>query len=161
MVTKGEDGRWYKPCSECGIMQSYLRKNYAEESLRLNKTCKSCSNRKTENSSRGFYNDIRLSWFNKYKLSAELRDIDFDLTVEQVWDKYLEQNKLCALTNLKIGWEQIGSIHTASIDRVDSTKGYSFDNIQIVHKDINFMKQQFGQDYFIKLCTLVADKVKW
>ena len=40
LVVKGEDGRFYKPCPSCGEMQSYLRKNYAEESLKLGKVCK-------------------------------------------------------------------------------------------------------------------------
>lgn len=161
MVIKGEDNRWYKPCPSCGVMQSYLRKNYAEESLKLNKECKACSNQKTENSSRGFYNDIRISWFNKFKLSAELRDLDFNLTPEYLWQLFVEQDFKCALTGWPIGWAEVGNIHTASIDRIDSSKGYIQGNVQLLHKDVNMAKQQYSQDYFIEMCKAIADKVKW
>jgi hypothetical protein len=161
MVTKGPDGRWYKPCPECNQIQSYLRKNYAELSAKLNKTCKSCSNKKTENSNRGYYEDIRISWFKKFETQAALREIKFEITIEDVWNKYILQDKMCALSGLKIGWELVGTIHTASIDRIDSTIGYKLNNIQLVHKDINMMKQQFSQEKFVEFCKLVADKVKW
>ena len=42
---------------------------------------------------------------------------------------------------------------TASLDRIDSKKGYIEGNIQWVHKDINRMKWAFNEDYFIKLCN--------
>ena len=51
-------------------------------------------------------------------------------------------------------------LQTASLDRIDSTKGYSKDNIQWVHKDINCMKMDFSQQYFIDLCVKVAKNVE-
>jgi hypothetical protein len=158
MVTKGLDGRWYKACPSCRTMQSYLRKNYAEESLRVNKECKACSNKKTENCSRGFYKDIRLSWFNKFQAGAELRNLAFNLTPEYLWELFKEQDYQCALTGWPIGWAEIGSNHTASIDRIDSDKGYIIGNVQLVHKDVNMAKQQFSQEYFIEICSAIAKK---
>ena len=160
-VQQRADGRWTKPCSECGKMQDYLRKTYAEQSLRLNKTCKKCSNRKTENNHRGMYNLIRLSWFEKSKKSAELRGLVFDLSIEDIWFLYTAQEGRCALSGMSIGWAEVGAIHSASIDRIDSTMGYIKGNVQLLHKDVNFMKQQFSQEYFIEVCKAIADKVKW
>lgn len=160
-VTQREDGRWQKPCPECGEMQDYLRRNYAVMSAQVGKLCKKCSNRKTENSHRGLYHDIRISWFQKFRISAEIRKIDFYLTIDDVWKIYIDQNKQCALSGLPVGWASVGSIHTASLDRIDSSKPYTVDNTQIVHKDINMMKQAFSQEHFIKMCAAVADKVKW
>ena len=161
MVTLRSDGRWVKPCLECGEEQDYLRKNYAKQSFKLNKTCKKCSNKKTENSPRGMYNLIRLSWFEKSKKSAELRGLMFNITVEDVWFLYTSQEGRCALSGMPIGWAEIGPKHTASIDRIDSSKGYLKDNVQLLHKDVNFMKQQFNQEYFIEVCKAISDKVKW
>lgn len=160
-VTKGNDGRWYKPCISCGEQQSYLRKNYAELSFLAKKECKKCSNKKTDNCHRGFYQDIRTSWFHSKKLSAECRNLEFLITIEELWDIYLTQNKKCALSGVDIGWKNVGQIHTASIDRINSSIGYIKDNVQLVHKDVNFMKQNFEQNYFIEMCKLIADKVKW
>lgn len=35
------------------------------------------------------------------------------------------------------------------------------ENVQLLHKDVNMMKQAFCQDHFVNLCKAVADKVKW
>jgi hypothetical protein len=150
------DGRWVKPCPSCGQPQSYLRRNYAEHSLRLGKECKSCSNRRTENSHRGFFQRIRISWFTKARISAETRGIVFDLSIKDVWALYIEQNRCCALTGLPIGWASVGACHTASIDRIDPSLPYRIGNIQLLHKDVNMMKQSFSQAEFVTLCSLVA-----
>jgi len=47
-----------------------------------------------------------------------------------------------------------------SLDRIDNNKGYIKRNIQLVHKDVNFMKYVHVQKYFIKMCKLVAEKFK-
>jgi hypothetical protein len=156
MVTKGTDGRWYKPCPNCGEEQSYLRKNYAEASESLQKFCKACSNKLTDNCHRGLYEDVRLSWVSKFQTNADLRGFEWALSPELIWEMYLKQNKVCALSGMEIGWSEVGSIHTASLDRIDSSLGYTLDNTQLVHKDINMMKQAFDQDYFVELCKKVA-----
>ena len=37
---------------------------------------------------------------------------------------------------------------TASLDRIDSSKGYTEDNIQWVHKDVNQMKMDLPEQRF-------------
>ena len=163
MVTKGEDGRYYKDCPQCGESQSYLRKNYAEESLRLGKVCKKCSNRNTDNSHRGWYRGIRVSWFNKFKSSAEVRQIPWSLTLDDVADTMEKQSSVCTLTGWDISFPDWGHHQgaSASIDRIDSSAGYTKDNIQLVVRKVNMMKQQYTQEEFIEVCKAVADKVKW
>lgn len=152
------DGRYYKPCPECGEMQSYLRLCYAKKSLELHKTCKKCSNRKTNNCKRGLYNGIPITWFKKCKISADMRGIPFELFIEDIYQMYIKQNGKCNLSGKEIIWAEIGQKHTVSIDRIDSSIGYNINNIQLVHKDINFMKASYHQDYFIEICSLVAKK---
>lgn len=161
-ITKGEDGRYYKSCPECGIMQSYLRKNYALESLRLKKVCKKCSNKKTENCNRGWYRNIRISWFNKFKTCAETRGIFWNLSIDDVADIMENQNYKCNLTGLGIEFPKSGHPQKspASIDRIDSKVGYIKDNIQLVVKDINMMKQGYSQEHFIELCRYVTENTK-
>ena len=162
-VTKGEDGRYYKPCPECNEMQSYLRRNYAVESLRLKKTCKKCSNKKVENCHRGWHRGVRLSWFNKFKTGAETRGIYWDITLDDVADLMEYQGGKCALTGWSIEFPDSGHPQDApaSIDRVDSKQGYVSGNIQLLTKQVNMMKQAYTQDEFISVCKAVADKAKW
>jgi hypothetical protein len=144
-------------------MQSYLRKNYAEESLRLNKECKACSNKHVDNCHRGWYRGIRISWFNKFKTGAELRKIEWTLSLDDLADLYEEQKQRCALTDIDIVFPEVGHAQKApaSIDRIDSKKGYTKDNVQLVTRQVNMMKQAYDQDMFIATCIAVANKFKW
>jgi hypothetical protein len=45
---------------------------------------------------------------------------------------------------------------TASLDRIDSSKGYIEGNLQWVHKDVNIMKMDLSQVEFIDYCVKVA-----
>lgn len=161
-VTKGKDGRYYKDCPECGKTQSYLRKNYAEESLRLKKLCKGCSNKKTENCHRGWHRGIRVSWFNKFKTGAETRGLEWSLSMDCVADVMEQQGNKCALTGWSIEFPELGhpQAASASIDRVDNSLGYLPENIQLVDKRVNMMKQQYSQDDFIAVCLAVAENKK-
>jgi len=59
--------------------------------------------------------------------------------------------------NVKVSKSQSKQkLRTASLDRIDSTKNYTIDNIQWVHKDVNKMKMDFSQEYFIEMCRLVT-----
>ena len=156
---KGTDGRWYKPCSKCGKMCDYLRYHYAFQSYKLNKKCKSCSNKETDNCHRGWYKGIRISWFNKFKVSAEYRGLEFNITMDDVAELIEKQIFKCALSGWDISFPETGVPQKcdASIDRVDSNKGYSIENIQITHKTINMIKNKYDNDFFIYVCKSVSE----
>lgn len=148
-----------KNCPSCGALQSYGRKGHLEDAIRGNWKCRSCSNH--DNNFKGKYNLIPCTWFEIKKKGGISRGYQWELTIEDIWNMYQKQEGVCALSGIPIGWAEKGLTATASIDRIDSSEGYILENVQLVHKDINFMKQQYDQDYFINLCKAVADKVKW
>ncbi len=152
------NGRYYKPCPECGDLKSYLRLCYAKQSLELNKCCKKCSNRKTDNCHRGYFKNIPITWFNKFKNSAKIRGLSFNITIEDIYNMYQLQSGKCFLSGKEINWADFGQKHTVSLDRINSNIGYEIENVQLVHKDINFMKQSYSQDYFIEMCCLIGKK---
>lgn len=78
--------------------------------------------------------------------------IPFELTLEFIGDLLEKQQYRCALSGLPISAIE----NTASLDRVDSSRGYTEDNVQWLHKDINMMKRHYNQDYFIHMCKLVG-----
>lgn len=162
-IIKLSSGRYAKDCPSCGEQQTYLRKNYAEASLREMKECRKCSNRKTINSGRQIYRGIRLSWFKKFETSAKLRGLEWNITVDDIADLYEEQEGRCALTGWDIVFPEVGhhQLTTVSIDRIDSNFGYLKENIQLVDKRVNMMKQSYSQEEFILVCKAVTNKVKW
>ena len=102
--------------------------------------------------------DIPATFWTKLKSGAQTRKIKVSVTFQYLWKLFLKQDRKCALTGEPLVFASKYASHdgTASIDRIDSTKGYSKDNVQWVHKDINWMKQSFPQDRFIELCEKVV-----
>lgn len=81
-----------------------------------------------------------------------------DIDIQYVWDLFLKQERKCALSGLELTFPEKGTNEahkkaTASLDRIDSTKGYIKNNVQWVHKHVNIMKNTFDEGYFVKLCT--------
>jgi hypothetical protein len=102
--------------------------------------------------------DIYGDKWTRIEKSAHKRQLDFLITKDDAWNLFLKQERKCAITHLPIHFKTKYNAcdGDASLDRIDSSKGYTADNIQWVHKDINTMKQSFSQAYFIKLCKDVA-----
>lgn len=85
---------------------------------------------------------------------------DFDISIEYLWNLFLEQNRLCAISGVPIKFSKLsnGSDRTASLDRINSDLGYIESNVQWVHKTINMMKNVLSVKDFYQWCKLVTDK---
>lgn len=105
------------------------------------------------------YGDISMTYWKNVKHGAKLRHIPFEISIEEVWELYLLQNKKCALTGRSIGFEASKN-NSASLDRIDSSKPYVKSNVQWVHKDVNFAKQSLSVEVFVKLCEEVTKYAK-
>lgn len=89
--------------------------------------------------------------FYRAKKSAEMRGIPFNIDIE-IMNEVLEKNGfVCAISGVSLDKD------TWSLDRINSKEGYTRENIQYVHKDINIMKNKYSQEYFIKMCKAVAE----
>lgn len=158
-VFKNTEGRWVRFCPKCKTEVTHLRRNYCIGAHNIEQPCKKCSN--TSNNPSGMIGAVRLSWYEAFFKSAISRGYSWELTAEDINALYEEQEGLCALSGLSIGWSKVGWDHTASIDRIDNELGYSIDNIQLVHKKINMMRGSLTVDEFRELCAFVANKEKW
>lgn len=98
--------------------------------------------------------DIPKSYYTRILKHAKDRDLEVAVTIQDLWELYLGQNGRCSLTGQKIHFKS--SDQSASLDRIDSSRGYVPGNIQWVLKHINVMKWHFSQIQFIRLCRLVA-----
>ena len=95
------------------------------------------------------------------KPAPSRREIEFNITIEYAWDLFVSQNKRCALSDVSLYFPAANSGKgTASLDRIDSSKGYIEGNVQWVHKDVNLMKNALDQKYFTDLCAKIAVKSK-
>lgn len=99
------------------------------------------------------YHDLSGKRFSDIIYSAKKRNINFDLKIEYLWDLFVAQDKKCALSKVDIFmFRNRKHKSTASLDRIDSTKGYEVGNVQWLHKDVNNMKGSLTQTQCIELC---------
>lgn len=103
--------------------------------------------------------DISKYYWTRIQRGAKSRNIEFNITPEYVWNLWIEQNSRCKLTGIELNHKTIYEV-TASLDRVDSTKGYIEGNVQWIHKKINFCKNSLSDDEFINICYLVVQNVE-
>jgi len=123
------------------------------------KTCGCSHRRKAEHS--GCWKgcgDISGGKWIQIITSANNRNINFNITIENGWSLFEKQEYRCALSGLHLDLDRKSC--TASLDRIDSAKGYELDNVQWVHKDINNIKASITQDEFIHLCKLITSPLK-
>lgn len=99
--------------------------------------------------------DLTGRYISARKHAAMKKSLEFSVDAEFLWDLYLAQNKKCALSGLDISFDSEN--HTASLDRIDSLIGYTKDNVQWTHKDINLMKMNLDQSTFKRYCKLISD----
>lgn len=108
--------------------------------------------------------DISGDFYTQIKRGAKRRRWYFDeeISLEYLWDLFIKQNKKCALSGLDIGFSTsfryAKDRQTASLDRINSSIGYTKDNIQWIHKRINSMKHTMNNDEFITFCHYIANR---
>lgn len=146
---------WTCKC-DCGKIKDFKGCSLRSGSV---KSCGCLINRKG-NKSPNFtgHKEIPSSYWTNIKSRANNKNIEFSITIEYAWDLYEKQNKRCVFTNLDLNFSSKLTSHlrTASLDRIDSSKGYVEGNVQWVHKDVNYMKQDYSDEYFIKICNLIS-----
>lgn len=81
----------------------------------------------------------------KYSLkNAKKRFKEFNLTLESLKEIWNAQNGICPYTGLKLELpsysKRINIWYRASLDRIDSSKGYIIGNVQFVSTPINYLK---------------------
>ena len=101
---------------------------------------------------------IGSKYWSGVKRHARDRRLKFEISIEQGWDLFNKQGGRCAFTGEQLTFKiSKGEIQTASLDRIDSTRGYTLDNVQWVHKTVNMMKRNLGNDEFLDWIKKIAD----
>jgi hypothetical protein len=91
------------------------------------------------------------------RLRSKRHEKLFDLTIDFLLDLYAKQSGACALTGIKFVFEKPNKFmrnpYAMSLDRVDSSKGYTIDNVRLVLTSVNFALNEFGEDCFDNIAT--------
>ena len=88
----------------------------------------------------------------------------FEIDMKYAWELFQKQKGKCALSGKEIILDRNNSCYfyckgqqTASLDRIDSSKGYCIGNVQWVHVILNRMKSNLEESDFIHWCKAVND----
>lgn len=149
----GQHTRWLIRCN-CG---KEFESSSQPLSVLTKYSCLSCMRKRNRQ-------QIRLtnSIWKQVLYGAKARNINVEVDKDYAYGLFLKQNKKCALTGINIDFAETSKEHlhgktSASLDRIDSTKGYVKGNLQWLHKDVNKMKWNLDEEYFISLCTKIAN----
>jgi hypothetical protein len=105
------------------------------------------------------HGDISHELYNLMKRNAETKGFKFNVSIKYLWDLFLKQNKKCVFTKIELYFNPSSKElknRIASLDRIDSRKGYIKGNLQWVHRLVNKIKKNVDDDQFIKICHLVS-----
>lgn len=104
--------------------------------------------------------EIHLQHINAIKQNAIKRELVYTVSNEYLWNLFLEQKRKCKITGLELNFTQKmnGAVFryetTASLDRIDSDLGYIEGNVRWVHKDVNKMLNNYGDEKYLNYCRL-------
>ena len=100
--------------------------------------------------------------FNRIRQSAKrdkLKNHEFNITIKYIWNLFLKQQRKCAISGVDINFVEDyvndNKNQTASLDRINSNKGYVIGNVQWVHKRINEMKMEDDVDDFYRWIEII------
>jgi hypothetical protein len=86
---------------------------------------------------------------------AKIRGIECSLSIQQLRDVLLRSRGRCELTGLRFTREWVGGARTRpyfhSVDRIDSAKGYTLDNVRVVCFAANIAMNAWGEEVFAEL----------
>lgn len=108
------------------------------------------------------YGEISGSYWCSKRYHAKMRNLEFSVTIQEAWELFLLQGRRCALSNVELCFPKMWKVperysQTASLDRINSSLGYTERNVQWIHKDLNTMKMDLPQDKFIDWCRKVVE----
>lgn len=141
-------------CLKCFKHRTIKRRDNAIRSS--SGLCISCSNRSRLPTN---YQGINILLISKFRTNALIRGKVWDLTLNQLVDLADAQDRKCAFSGMPLVFDQSKN-NTASLDRLDNSKGYTIDNVQWVHKDLNMMRGSIQVERFVDLCKKVARNQK-
>jgi hypothetical protein len=100
------------------------------------------------------------------KYRAKRDNIPYAVSDEYLKKLYVDQNKRCAISGLKILFytgktpqasrPRVKALTTASLDRINSNNGYVEGNVRWVHKEYNMLKCNLSDEKLLEMCHNVV-----
>jgi hypothetical protein len=157
--------KFEKPLSEITRNNNLGRQNFCSRTCVGKNNTKNFGDRKNNydiskhsNNSRDKFTGLR-SFLRRIKNKYHNYDVDL-VYLKEVWDN---QHR-CVYTGVELvlpKWRGINDpLYTASIDRIDSNKGYIKGNLQFISIAANLAKNAMTHEQMLKFCKLIIENKK-
>lgn len=165
-IRTNKSGRLFEVRCDCGKVEFKIAKHIVTGRC---KSCKSCASKRTAKKypppiNSQYIGSLGKTYFSSLANGAKRRGLEFSITQQYAWSIFENQGGVCKLSGLPITLSVKTkkcnpdyTAFTASLDRIDSNKGYVEGNVQWVHKAINKLKNNLNEVDFIEMCTQVAN----
>lgn len=155
-----------KPLTEIRRNEKLGRPNFCSRKCVGKHNVKNFGNKKN-NYNISQHSNNRGDEFTKFKYhyrSIKKRFKEVQITIEDLQEVWNNQMGICEFTGIKLvlsSYSKIekNPIYSASVDRIDSSKGYTKDNIRWVSRAINYMKNTMKDDLVWELCGLIKENL--
>lgn len=163
-------------CKNCGVeFEKPLTEIRRNEKLNrpnfCSRTCVGKNNIKNLGNHLGDYKKLmgytrtgdEFTKFRYHYRNLKRRNHDVSVTIEDLKIQWEIQNGICFFSGVKLelsSYTKINKnpIYAASLDRIDSSKGYTKDNIRWVSRAMNWMKNTMSDDMVYELMNIIKNK---
>lgn len=161
MRNKTVDGlRSYKTCGSMLLADAtnfYLKKDGS-----LSAECRACFRQRSSRNQKARHHAGGVAYHLAYiirgtRQRARKSGIEFDIDTEFLSSLLETQGGLCAISKITLTFTK-GKGHVStntSIDRINPTKGYTKDNVQLVASQVNTMKSNLSINQLAEWCRLI------
>jgi hypothetical protein len=165
-VCKNCGKEFEKPLTEIRRNEKLNRPNFCTRTCVGKNNVKNFGDRKN-NYDISQHSNNRVDGYTKFRYhyrNIKKRYHIVDITIDDLIEQWKKQNGICEFSGVKLtlsSYTKINKnpIYTASLDRIDSSKGYSKENIRWVSRAMNWMKNTMSDDMVWELCNLIKDNL--
>lgn len=139
----------FADCKKCATKTRHRKVNDRRAGKRPYYSCAVC----LENNSRAYR---KKHWCRYLAQKANARKVPGSIKLDEYMIESIgyDQKLRCALTNTRFDIES--KWYRPSIDRIDSNKGYTLDNIRLVAWIVNHCRGDLTDAEFIDMCNKVS-----
>lgn len=153
-----------KDKSEINRNKKVGRKNYCSLSCsgksntkHLKKWSESNENKKHIRTLSGNQRD-KYTGLREHFRRVKKRHHKYDITIDDILEQWEKQNGICVYSGVKLNHPSEGgsNINKASLDRIDSSKGYIKGNIQFISITCNQAKNNMSHEEMLTFCNIIS-----
>lgn len=148
-----------KICKTCKKVKSIEQFPKTKSYYRNN--CKICTNQYASKKRISSSENYLRNCLKYAKYRAKKKNISFELDIDFVLALFKKQKGKCALTGITLTWKKtIDNKYNSTnitIDRINSTKGYTYKNSRLVCYAANVMKSDLTDYQLLRYCELIIN----